>query len=781
MRAFPLSAVRLLDSPFRRAQQADLAYLLALDPDRLLAPFRREAGLPARAEPYPNWESAGLDGHTAGHYLSAAALLWAATGDPRTRDRAAYLIAELTACQDRLGSGFVGGIPESAALWRSIADGDAAADSFSLSGRWVPLYNLHKTFAGLLDAHRHLPSPAALAVAVRLADWWLELTAVLPTDRFEALLETEFGGLGESFAELADRTGRADFLAMARRLAHRALLDPLLAREDRLDGQHANTQIAKVVGHLRLAEVAGDPELLRAARFFWDRVAARTVCFGGTSVSEHFHAPDDFGRLLTHREGPETCNTYNLLKLTRSLYLADPAPELIEAYERALHNHVLSSIHPDRPGLVYFTPVRPGHYRVYSAPESGFWCCVGTGLENHARYGELVYGLSDDAAELFVQLFVPSELRWPERDVTVRLESELPAGERVVLTVRTPDPSTFPLRVRRPSWAASCVVRVAGADGQPAEVTPEVLPGGWLRVERTWRDGDRLELTVRSETVAERLPDGSDWVSFRHGPVVLAARADARDLVGLVADDARMGHVAAGPLRPLTDAPLVTADPTALVRDPAPDALRFRLAGHDGESVLLEPFAELHDARYTMYFPTVPADVSGAAAEARRAELAAVEARALAEDARTVDTVAAGRQQPEVEHALAGEGTRAGTTDGRNWREADGWFGYTLHDPTAAGRLLVVTWCDVPEAPETRTALDAEAADVAGRPARSCQLVVDGVPLGRVCRPVGAAGETETHHPLPATPPPRGAGREIRFVAEPGGPTPRVAAVRLLG
>ena len=258
MGTFPLSAVRLLPGPFQRAQDADVRYVLALDPDRLCAPYLREAGLEPRAVAYGNWEGDGLGGHIGGHYLSACAQLWAATGDGRLQERMEHVLDELERCQVAVATGYLGGVPAGRALGEELAAGAVDADTFTLNGRWVPLYNLHKTLAGLLDAATHGGSARALAMASASGDWWLAVTRGMGDDLFEDMLSTEFGGMGDAFAELADLTGRADFLDEARRFAHRDLLAPLAEVRDLLDGLHANTQIAEVVGDAGLAALTGE-------------------------------------------------------------------------------------------------------------------------------------------------------------------------------------------------------------------------------------------------------------------------------------------------------------------------------------------------------------------------------------------------------------------------------------------------------------------------------------------------------------------------------------------
>jgi len=666
MKFFPAHAVRLTDGPFAAALRTDLDSVLALDGDRLLAPFLREAGLDPVAPSYGNWEDSGLDGHTAGHWLSALAHLHAATGEDEPLARLRAALDELDRAQRAVGTGWLGGVPGGAALFGSLRDGGIdAARAIGSHTHWVPWYNLHKTFQGLIDAHVVAGEERALRMATWLADWWLDIAAGMDDDAFEAMLDTEFGGMNEAYATLARLTGREDYAAMARRFSHRAILDPLLEGADALTGLHANTQIPKAVGY---AAIGG--ELHDAADAFWRTVVTRrSVVIGGNSVREHFHDPGDFTPMIEDREGPETCNTYNMLKLTRELLEAAPRPEMLDYAERALLNHVLSAQHPDG-GYVYFTSMRPRHYRVYSTSGLGFWCCVGTGMEMQARVGEWVFGTEGDA--LAVNLFVPAELDAADFGVRLRLDADLPSDDRVSVRVSGDAPRPFPLRLRVPGWAGRLDdLRVNGA-----AVTGAVSPGA-VTIERAWGDGDEVSFRVPLELRAERLPDGSAWQAYLAGPFALAARDESGDLDGLRADDSRMGHVAAGPLRPLGDVPIV-AEGVAGASRTGPASWRVP-TGDPAGFIDLEPFAGLHDSRYTIYWPI---DGPG-----RRAQLVAEDER-LALDQATLDALAFGEQQPESDHAVAADGSPVWSDGDAHGRHLRSTITATLRDPASAGRRL---------------------------------------------------------------------------------------------
>jgi len=757
---FPLNRVRLLDGDFKAAQDASIRYVLELDVDRLCAPYLQESGLDSPAEPYGNWESDGMGGHIGGHYLSACAQLFAATGDGRLRARLDHVVRVLGRCQDAVGDGFVGGVPGGRALGQELAAGTVDADLFTLNGRWVPFYNLHKTFAGLLDAYSFAGSESALAIATALADWWLGISRQIPDDTFEEILRTEFGGMNDAFAILAGITGSADHLAEARRFSHLSLLDPLAGGRDELDGLHANTQIPKVVGYARLAAATGEEPFANAADFFWDTVVAhRTVSIGGNSVREHFHRSADFSPMIQDTQGPETCNTYNMLKLARLRFERTGDPAAIDFYERASYNHILSSQHSERGGFVYFTPMRPAHYRVYSRAQESMWCCVGSGLENHARYGELIYTRDGDA--LSVNLYAASEFDWAERGLTVRLETSFPRSGVATLHITAAAPTEATIRLRRPGWCPGMEVDVDGSRFDPEKATaPDggTSDGGYVSIRRTWEGTTTVAVRLEMRLRAELLPDGSPWVSFLYGPVVLAARAGNDGFGSFEAPDERMGHVASGTLLPLAGTPVVSEpDPLDAVslRDRAALTAELTAVAADGSprTVLLEPFAGIHDERYTVYWPT------GLAGE-RFAELRALD-DANAAQGEIIDAVVAGEQQPESDHAFTGESTRAAGREGVHWRSATGWFSYALSDPAARATLLRVRF---------RAAED-----------RAHELRLNGLVLDGPVRSTRDGGVDVTDFAIPAELRNHDGGRLVFAVhARPGCRTGDLLSVRLL-
>lgn len=505
---FDLSDVRLLEGPFKRAMERDAQYLLDLDPDRLLHTFRVNAGLPSSAKPLGGWEAPNVElrGHFIGHYLSACALMYASTGDERMKQRAALMVRELGKCQEALGpSGYLSAFPE------------AFIDRVETTGKvWAPYYTLHKILAGLLDVHAYCGNAEALEIARKFGNWVKTRNDRLSDEQLEKMLHVEHGGINESMANLYAATGETGYLKMAQRLYHRRVLDPLAANEDKLSGLHANTQFPKVIGLARLYELTGEARHRKTAEFFWDRVVNHhSYAIGGNSDREHFGPPD----ALANRVSPwtaETCNTHNMLKLTRHVFAWAPAAAHADYYERALYNQILASQDPRTGMMAYHVPVHGGWFMPYNTPTDSFWCCTGTGVENHAKYGDSIYWR--DADGLIVNLFIPSELSWREKGITVRQETRYPEEDSTRLEIRCPRPTKLSLRIRYPGWAQQGM-RV-NINGQAVAHTAR--PGRYVAVEREWKDGDQVTVQIPMNLRLEPMPDSATRVAICYGPVVLA-------------------------------------------------------------------------------------------------------------------------------------------------------------------------------------------------------------------------------------------------------------------
>ena len=674
---FPLGDVTLLDGPLKKARDLNVKVLLQYDNDRLLAPFLKEAGLKPKGELYPNW--AGLDGHVGGHYLTALAMN-AATGSKECRERMEYWISELQACADanarnhpEWGKGYIGGVPGSDRIWSAYKKGDFGP----YSGAWVPFYNIHKMYAGLRDAWVYCGNEQAKKLFLGMCDWAIDLTSGLTDAQVERTLHTEHGGMNEVLADAYAITGDKKYLDVAKRFSHKRLLLPLSQRQDCLDNLHANTQVPKVVGFERIAELTGDEAYHEASAYFWDIVTGeRTLAFGGNSRREHFPSKEACQDFVTDIDGPETCNTNNMLKLSEELHRRNPEARYADFYELATFNHILSSQHPEHGGYVYFTSARPRHYRNYSAPNEAMWCCVGTGMENHGKYGQFVY--TKKADNLFVNLFVASELNWKERGIVLRQETGFPYAETSKITIAQ-GKGQFTLQVRYPGWVKPGAFQVK-VNGKP--VTIVTGPSSYVAVSRQWKKGDVVELTFPMHNSVKYLPNLPQYIALMHGPILLAMKTGTEDLVRLIADDSRFGQLAVGKKLPVDKAPmLINNDLEDIANQLHPVAgkpLHFTISTKMENEIRNElmPFFELHDARYMIYWLALSEDSYKSYLD----KLAKEEQERQALEARTVDKVQPGEQQPESDHFMETDRSQVGNTNDVFYRDAsDGhYFSYML-------------------------------------------------------------------------------------------------------
>jgi DUF1680 family protein len=675
---FDLADVSLLDGPFKHARNLNIKVLLEYDADRLVAPFRKEAGLPEKAKGYSNWN--GLDGHIGGHYLSALAMIYASTGNAECKQKMDYIVSEVAACQQansrnnaEWGNGYAGGVPKSKVIWSAFKTGNFS----EYRAAWVPWYNAHKMYAGLRDAWLYGGNEEAKDIFLKFCDWGINITSGLSDDQMQSMLEVEHGGMNEIFADAFQITKDEKYLKAAKRFSHKMLLNPMSASTDNLDNKHANTQVPKAVGFQRIAELSNDEIYGRAGSFFWETVTGgRSLAFGGNSRREFFPSTGACSDFVNDVEGPETCNTYNMLKLTEHLFRTKPSARYVDFYERALFNHIFSSQHPDHGGYVYFTPARPQHYRVYSSPNQAMWCCVGSGMENHSKYNEFIYAHNNDS--LFLNLFVASRLHWREKKIKISQETTFPDEEKTILRIDEGN-SRFTLMVRYPAWVkdGALSVTVNGKDVQHS-----AHPSSYIAIHRQWKKGDVVKVNLPMENRIEQLPNVSAYIAILHGPILLGARSGRGNLNGIVADDSRWGHIAAGERLPLDKAPILVEDDKAKITQLVPvkgKPLTFRfpeLTIMNSSELILEPFYKIHDARYVIYWMAL----SHKQYQSYLDSIAAVEKKKMVLQKRTIDFVAPGEQQPEADHAMHNENSATGNHLNEFWRDAKngGYFSYNL-------------------------------------------------------------------------------------------------------
>lgn len=677
---FPLGDITLLDGPLKHARDLNVQVLLKYDCDRMLAPYRKEAGLQPRKPSYPNWD--GLDGHVGGHYLSALAIN-AATGNEECRKRMEYMISELQLVLDANNQrpeawchNYIGGVPNSAKMWTAFSKGDFGP----YFGTWAPFYNIHKMYAGLRDAWLYCGNEQAKNLFLKFCDWAVDITRDLNDGQMEKMLGNEHGGMNEVLADAYAITGEQKYLDCARRFSHRMLLVPLENGKDCLDNMHANTQIPKVIGYQRIAELAHDVQYHNASEYFWEIVTRqRSLALGGNSRREHFPTKENCIDYINDIDGPESCNTYNMLKLTEDLNRVKPNGMYGDFYETAMFNHILSAQHPQHGGYVYFTPVRPRHYRNYSAPNEAMWCCVGTGMEDHGKYGQFVWthdkGVKAEDDALYVNLFVASELNWKDRKMVIRQQTAFPYAESSVVEVAK-GKGTFILKVRKPSWCENFTVKGVGFDADSYE------ENGFVCMKRKWKKGDQVKISMPMHAYIKPMINVPQYVAIMYGPILLGMKTGTEDMRSLIADDSRFGQYAGGKKLALDEAPILLPkhlDDIAKNLKPVPGKpLHFKLATHmentiDGE---LQPFFEIHDSRYMMYWLALGENDY----KAYMQKLADEEKARQALEARTVDKVNPGEQQPETDHRMETDDSNKGNTEGIFFRDAkDGhYFSYLM-------------------------------------------------------------------------------------------------------
>lgn len=686
---FPLRQVELLASPFKAAMERNAKYLLELDADRLLHNTRKYAGLQPKGALYGGWEARGIAGHTLGHYLTALSQQYAATGDGRFRDRIAYIVREMAECQKAYGDGYIGALPPlELQTLRGFKEGkvDVSSNFNFKGGAWVPWYTEHKVLAGLKDAWVLALNAQAKEVTLKLADWIDEVTRNLTPEQQQQMLKVEHGGMSETLADIYALTKDEKYLDVARRFYHEAIMRPLLEGGDDLAGKHANTQIPKVIGEARLYEVAGDGDGRKIAQNFWEEVVNHhSYVIGGNSENEHFGLPDD----LADHLGPataESCNTYNMLKLTRHLFEWQPKAEYFDFYERALYNHILGSQEPERGMFAYFMSLKPGHFKTYSTPADSFWCCVGSGMENHTKYNDSIYFHGTDT--LYVNLFIPSRLNWKEKGLVLEQQTTYPRGDRVELRFTPQKPLPLGLRVRTPRWANGGLrFRL---NGKPLRV-PSV-PGSYAEIRRTWKKGDVLQVTIPMGVRTEAMPDDPNKVAFLYGPVVLAGdlgRVPEGRTVPYAPDQGDNFR------QPVAEVPVLVTETRELanvVEQLRGNELVFRIIRTaQPRGVTLRPFNEIFYDYYNVYWDVLtPAKYAQ-----RKADMQAEAARQAALDARTIDEYRPGEQQSEVDHGQKGEKTISGDWQGRKFRHAEdgGWFSFNLKvTPDQPVELVCAYW-----------------------------------------------------------------------------------------
>ncbi len=668
---FDLQEVRLTDDLYSRAERLTYDVLLQYDVDRLLTPYMRQAGFTDWEAEHPNFQNWGsgsfrLDGHVGGHYLTALALAYASSSDEQVRavflEKVNYMVDKMAECQAVFDSdttglrGYIGGHPCNE-MWSALSHGDMSV--FDRYRGDVPIYTMHKIYAGLRDAYVYAGNEKALECFLKLCDWGINLVAKLDDGQMQSVLNTEHGGINEVYADAYALTGERKYLDAAYKYTHRMMVDGMQQPVDAefLSGKHANTQVPKYIGFLRTVQVSGDndseqnKQLRQAAENFWtDVVENRTTAIGGNSIGEHFLAHRNASRHVTDTEGPESCNTNNMLKLTEDLFADAPSARLADFYENAMMNHILSTQNPHTGGYVYFTSLRPQHFRIYSQVNQGMWCCVGTGMENHSKYGEFIYSHSLDNQTLYVNLFVDSRLESEHFGLTQT--TRFPFEESTDIMIHRD--GAFTLALRHPAWCSEVGIEL---NGRKLDFATDA--DGYIRLNRRWKKGDQLHVTLPMQLNLVECPGYADYVALRYGPVLLAAATSADEIDGQFAGEGRMDHSPAlGVQKPLTSAPMLIGDRGDVLCNVYPvdkNNLIFKIKAEQYNDprfadLELRPFFTVHESRYMIYWCQLTSEGWQRVHEQMEAEAAAAQRL----NDRTVDYVGTGEQQSDAGHSLVG-------------------------------------------------------------------------------------------------------------------------------
>lgn len=673
--SLPLNDVNLLASDFLKAVEANSRYLMRLEPDRFLHNFRLFAGLEPKGEVYGGWESDTIAGHSLGHYMSALALLHAQTGNETAKKRLSYIISELKMCQDAHGDGYVAGftrkrkdktVVDGKEIFAEIKAGDIRSAGFDLNGCWVPFYNWHKLYAGLFDAQTYCGIEDGISIAVNLGEYIQDVFAALSDEQLQTVLDCEHGGINESFAELYSRTNDPRWIKLAKRLYHKKVLNPLANEQDELANLHANTQIPKLIGLARIYELTGKSSNMDAAQFFWNTVTDHhSYVIGGNADREYFFAPDSIANHITEQTC-EACNTYNMLKLTRHLYSWQPDASYFDYYERAHLNHMLAQIDPDTGMVTYMTPLMSGAARSHSTPFDSFWCCTGSGMESHAKHGDSIWWQGKDT--LFVNLYIPSSVRWREGNASLTMNTDYPYENTVNITIDDAK-QAFRLALRIPAWAQNNWQLTVNDKNITAQQEK-----GYAYIQRRWKTGDKIVLTLSQELRLEPTPGNNDVVALMRGPLVMAA------------DLGSSNEPWEGTAPALVGSNLLTS---FSLLDEKRAVYQSQGIGRPVD-MQFSPFYANHHRRSAVYFHKytneqwAKAEIAYAAEQARLKDIAE----------RSVDVMHLGEMQPERDHNLESEISYPVVYRGRQGRDArtGGFFSFDLNVAPGPLKMQATYW-----------------------------------------------------------------------------------------
>ncbi len=709
--AFNLSDIRITGGLFKKAMDLDGAYLLEIEPDRLLSRFYKNAGLAEKGIVYGGWESETISGHTLGHYLSACSIMFASTGDSRYKAKCDYLVAQLYRCQQARKTGYVGAVPNEDTVFAQVARGDIRSKGFDLNGAWVPWYTLHKVMAGLLDTYLYTDNRQSLTVLNGIGHWISTELSGLSDKQLQLMLECEHGGMNEALVNLYAVTANPLYLRLSYKFHHKAVLDSLAKGIDVMQGRHSNTNIPKVIGVQRRYEITGSSSDSATAAYFWKTIVNHhTYANGGNSNYEYLGEEDKLNDRLSDNT-TETCNTYNMLKLTRHLFAMQPGAGYTDYYERALYNHILASQDPATGMMCYFLPLRMGGQKSYSDKFNSFWCCVGSGMENHVKYGEGIYSRGADAG-LYVNLFIPSRLAWKERKMEITQETGFPETNETRLLMRAVKPADFTLYIREPAWSAGGIA--VFVNGKP--VITARGKNGYVSVTRRWANRDSVRVVFHPYLYTQPMPDNANRVAILYGPVLLAGD---------------LGHSMPDPVYGTPVLLTASHDVSQWLSPVAGQPLTFRMHGAGKPfDTQLSPFYAMSKDFYSVYWDYFTPDEW----TEREASYVADKRRQQATDQRTIDIMRLGEMQPERDHHLQSSiNSYTGNALTRTGREAraGGFFSFDIQVDPRGGNILLCTYSGDDKN-------------------REFELLIDGTPLATVTWNGEKSGQFyDVEYPIP--------------------------------
>ncbi|MFC4403482.1 beta-L-arabinofuranosidase domain-containing protein [Gracilibacillus xinjiangensis] len=670
-----MADIKLLEGIFKQSQEKGKEYLLYLDVDRLIAPCYEAANQQAKKERYGGWEKTPIAGHSIGHWLSAAAQMYYVTGDRQLLEKLKYALAELENVQD--SDGYLSGFPRT--CFDQVFTGEFDVEHFSLAGSWVPWYSIHKIYAGLIDIYQLIGEQKALQIVIKMADWAYNGLKDLTHNQFQKMLICEHGGMNDSFADLYIITKDERYLELAEKFYHEAILEPLADGTDDLEGKHANTQIPKVIGAAKLYNITGKEKYKRVSTFFWDQVVQyRTYAIGGNSIREHFgpENAEELGILTT-----ETCNSYNMLKLTEVIFSWSQEGKYYDFYERALYNHILASQDPESGMKTYFVSSEPGHFKVYNSKDHSFWCCTGTGMENPARYNRGIF--YHQANQIFINLFISA--KYETKDVIIKQETGFPQKDVTIVTLEKIDENDS-LLIRKPYWlAGDIIVEHNGKNIDYMELN------GYIKLEGKWQNGDKLNVTTPMNLHKYIAKDDEKKQVIMYGPIVLAGALGRENYpdTDILADHQELNNY------PLIEVPTIVTNVDQLeqwihLQDAEKLIFETVKVGQPGNQKLqLKPFYDIHHERYTIYWNIMDGRSYEHFVDAEK------ELRDRIQKV-TVDVVTPHEQQPEVDHNMKAEKSTSGYLNivHSGYRDArdGGYFSYEMKVDKTKDMYVSVTY-----------------------------------------------------------------------------------------